>query len=52
MRWYMFGPVSLFGLAAMQLVLTWFLTRIKFPLPIRMSSIEAGQPTRPAVYFL
>jgi hypothetical protein len=52
MRWYMFGPVSLFGLVAAQMVLTWFLARANVRLPIQMSSLPAGEPTRPAVYFL
>lgn len=52
MRWYMFGPVSLFGIVAAQAVLTWFLTRAKVRTPFRMSSVQAGEPSRPAAYFL
>lgn len=51
-RWYMFGPVILFAQVAAQMVVTWFLTRAKVRIPFRMSSVPAGEPSRPAVYFL
>ena len=52
MRWYMFGPVFLFGQTAVQFVITWFLARAKIRCPFRMSSVQAREPTRPALYFL
>ncbi|KAF8494301.1 hypothetical protein JB92DRAFT_2796637 [Gautieria morchelliformis] len=52
MRWYMFGPVSLFCIVAMQMVLTWFLARANVRFPFQTSSLPADEPTRPAVYFM
>ena len=52
MRWYMFGPVILFGQTAAQMVLSWFLTRAKVRTPFRMSSVLAGEPSRPGIYFV
>ncbi|KAF8517035.1 hypothetical protein BU17DRAFT_50271, partial [Hysterangium stoloniferum] len=50
MRWYMLGPVALFGFVAAQMVLTYFLTLAKVPIPFRTSSLPAGTPCRPGVY--
>jgi len=52
MRWYMLGPVTLFGLVAAQMVLTYVLARAEVRIPIRFSSLPAGTPCRPAVYSL
>jgi hypothetical protein len=52
MRWYMFGPVIIFAMSAAQMILTLFLARAKVSAPFRMSSLPAGEPLRPAIYFL